>query len=81
MVTLQHGAAEGGYSMNLDRTFARDIKKQANGDGSLEAKVTFKNRLKNRKGTLNHEGGRGFQRLLEKLRACPGCNMRNRNNY
>lgn len=31
--------------MNLDRTFARDIKKQANGDGSLEAKVTFKKQV------------------------------------
>lgn len=31
--------------MKLDRTFARDIKKQANGDGSLEAKVTFKKQV------------------------------------
>lgn len=31
--------------MKLDRTFARDIKKQANGDGSREAKFAFKRKV------------------------------------
>lgn len=31
--------------MKLDQTFARDIKKQANGDGSREAKFAFKKKV------------------------------------
>lgn len=31
--------------MKMDETFAREIKKQANGDGSREAKFTFKKKV------------------------------------
>lgn len=39
--------------MKLDPTFARDIKKQANGDGSREAKFSFKKKVEEARKALS----------------------------
>ena len=39
--------------MKLDQTFARDIKKQANGDGSRDAKFAFKRKVEEVARTLS----------------------------
>lgn len=58
--------------MKLDQTFAREIKKQANGDGSLEAKVTFKKQVeKTARALSNTKAAEVFDACLKKYGRVP----------